>query len=127
MKTRITGPSFGAECCTFSTHVPGEHRDRRVSFLKAVSTGASKHLSQVEGLPGKEDFAPRGYMTRCCRDYHRQAAVASHRPDTDLPMTALLSQGDALAKILSLDAGFSHREPGLRQAAAAARRNVSDF
>ena len=60
--------SPGAACCTFPTHAPGEHRDRRVAFLKAVSTGASKHLSQVEGMPGKEDFAPRGYITRCCGD-----------------------------------------------------------
>ena len=45
--------SYRAGSCTFPKHAPGERSDRRVPFLKALPTGAAKHLSQAEGMPGQ--------------------------------------------------------------------------
>ena len=44
-----------APCCTFHRHGPGEHSDRRVPFLKALSTGATALLSG-RGVIGQRGF-----------------------------------------------------------------------
>lgn len=115
--------SPGAACCTFPRPAPGERSDRHVPFLKAVSTGATTLLSQAEGTP----IAPYGYLPPCCADSLRPAAVASANPTLISQRMLCFRRGDAQAKRLSLYAGFSHRETGPRQAAAAARRTDCDF
>ena len=44
-----------AACCTFHRHAPGERSDRRVPFLKALSTGAIALLSG-RGVLGQRGF-----------------------------------------------------------------------
>ena len=64
-----------------------------VSLSLRLFTQAHPRFSlQQRGCPGKEDFAPCGYITLCCGDQLRQAAAASLRPDYDFPKNAVLSQ-----------------------------------
>ena len=90
-KANVSCSSPRAACFTFHRHVPVERSEKRVSFLKALSTGASALLSQAEGMP-----RPRGF--RSMRVYYTvlrrpaQATGESLRPDTDFPKNAVLSQ-----------------------------------
>ena len=82
----------GAAFCTVPTHARGECSDRRVPFLKDLSTGATTLLSKAEGMRGQRRFRSCGCITPSCGDKLRQAAAASHRPDSDFPKNAVLSQ-----------------------------------
>ena len=86
-----------APCCTFHRHAPGERSEKRVPFLKALSTGASVLLSQAEGMPRHRGFrSMRVYYTVLRRP--AQARGESLRPDSDFPKNAVLSQRGYQAK-----------------------------
>ena len=116
---------------SLAARLPSLCSDRRVPFLKALSTGATALLSQAEGMPRQ-----RGFLSMRVHYYTmlwRPAPASSRQHPTD---PTLISQrmlcfprGDAPAKRLSLYAGFSHRAGNtrLRQATNAAHRTDSDF
>ena len=65
-----------AACYTFPRHSPGDCSDRRVPFLKALSTGATTLLSHAEGRPRQRGFhSMRVYYT----ELWRQAQASSSR------------------------------------------------
>ena len=129
-KAKGSFSSPGAACCIFPRQAPVEPSDRHVPFLKALSTGASTVLSQAEGMPRHRGFrSMRVYYTMLWRQ-----ALARNRQHPTHP--TLISQrmlcvprGDARAKSLSLNAGFSRHADNtrLRQAATAAHRTDSDI
>ena len=120
----------GRRCCAFPRHAPGEHSDRWVPFLKAVSTGATTLLSQAEGMTGLRGFrsirVSPTMLRRLCSDKR-------HQHPTELTQISqrmlCFPRGDARTKRLLLYAGFSHRAVNTRlsQAATAAHRTDSDF
>ena len=84
-------------CCTFHRHAPEDRTEKRIPFLKALSTGATTLLSQAEGMPRHRGFrSMRVYYTVLRRP--AQATVASLRPDSDFRKIAVLSQRGCLGK-----------------------------
>ena len=80
-------------------------------------------LSQSEGMLGQRVFRS---MRASSTELQRQAAAASPNATLISQGTLCFPRGDALAKRLSLYAGFSNRVTGLRQAAAARRTFLSE-
>ena len=84
-------------------------------------------LSQAEGMLGQRVFLSMRVSSTVLRRLAQASSCRSiPKPNSDFPRNAVLSRGDAQSKRISLYVGFSHREPGLRQAAAARRTFLSE-
>ena len=97
--------------------------------LRLIPQAQPRFSLRQKGCPGKEDFAPCGLITLCSGVMLRLTAAASHRPNSNFPMNAVLSQRGCPSKMLSLYAGFSRHAANTRlsQAATAAHRTDYDF
>ena len=102
-------PALIFPSCCISSQASVVCSDRRVPFLKALSTRATALLSQAQGMPRQRGFRSMWvYYTvlwRLAPESSRQ-----HPTDPTLISQRLLCfpSGDAPAKRLSLYAGFSH-------------------
>ena len=77
--------------------------------LRIFPQAQPRFCLRQKGCPGKVNQAPCGFITPCWGVLHRQAAAASHRPDSDFPENAVFSQRECPRKTLSLYAGSSCR------------------
>ena len=79
---------------SLAARIPSPCSDRRVRFLKALSTGDNALLSQADGMPRQRGYRSiRVLLHRAVETSSGKQQAASPRPDSDFPECCAFSEG----------------------------------